>query len=109
MESSSPDSPHLLLLHEDDNVLVLVQPLRVGDAYTLGGETYHSTLDLGIGHKIARRNIQTGEKILKYGVPIGSAYTSIQTGDHVHLHNLRSDYLPTYTLDKDHKYAAPSH
>lgn len=109
MESSSPNSPHLLLLHEDDNVLVLVQPLRAGDTYTLGGKSYHSALDLGIGHKIARRNIQTGEKILKYGVPIGSAYTSIQTGDHVHLHNLRSDYLPTYTLDKDHKYAAPSH
>jgi hypothetical protein len=109
MESSSTDSPHLLLLHEDDNVLVLVQPLRAGDDYTLDGKTYRSALDLGIGHKIARRAIQTGEKVLKYGVPIGSAFTSIRTGDHVHLHNLKSDYLPTYTLDKDHKYAAPSH
>jgi len=109
MESSSNAGSHLLLLHENDNVLVLVQPLRVGDAYTLGGETFLSALDLGIGHKIARRNIQPGEKILKYGVPIGSAFTSIRAGDHVHLHNLKSDYLPTYTLDKDHKYAAPSH
>ncbi|HRJ73596.1 MAG TPA: SAF domain-containing protein [Terrimicrobiaceae bacterium] len=45
------------------------------------------------------RDIRTGEKILKYGVPIGSATCDIAFGEHVHLHNMKSDYLPTYTLE----------
>jgi len=26
----------------------------------------------------------------------------IPAGGHIHLHNLKSDYIATYTLDKDH-------
>jgi hypothetical protein len=26
----------------------------------------------------------------------------IPVGAHIHLHNLKSDYIATYTLDKDH-------
>lgn len=52
-----------------------------------------------IGHKIARTDIKSGDKILKYGAPIGIATADIPAGAHVHVHNVRSDYTPSYTLD----------
>ena len=54
---------------------------------------------VGRGHKIASRTIKKGEKVIKFGRPIGTATQDINKGDHVHLHNLKSDYLPTYTRD----------
>ena len=60
--------------------------------------------DLGLGHKIALRDIEPGEKILKFGFPIGSATMAIAAGAHVHVHNMKSDYLPTYTLDQGATY-----
>ena len=36
---------------------------------------------------------------MKYGAPIGSATAAIAAGEHVHVHNMKSDYTPTYQLD----------
>ena len=63
------------------------------------GIEMHLDKEIGIGHKIAIRPIKTGEKIIKYGVPIGSAICDIYSGAHVHLHNIKSDYTATYSLD----------
>ena len=54
---------------------------------------------LGLGHKIARTAMRPGDKVLKYGAPIGSASAPIAPGDHVHTHNLKSDYTATHTLE----------
>jgi hypothetical protein len=48
---------------------------------------------------VARRAIAPGETVLKYGAPIGSATAPIAPGEHVHVHNVKSEYTPTYTLD----------
>jgi hypothetical protein len=37
--------------------------------------------------------IAQGEKVLKYGLPIGSATRDIEAGEHVHVQNLKSDYI----------------
>ena len=42
------------------------------------------------------RGLAPGDKIVKYGAPIGSTTCAIAAGEHVHTHNLRSDYLPTF-------------
>lgn len=51
------------------------------------------------GHKYARTDIATGEKIIKYGQPIGTATTDIKKGDHVHTHNVKTTLgdILTYT------------
>ena len=54
--------------------------------------------DLPLGHKLARRPIAAGEKIVKYGAPIGTATEAIAIGTPVHVHNVKSDYTPTYHL-----------
>lgn len=96
--------PTLLQLSSQDNVLVLIRSLAQGEKFWIADQSFQLDTPVTLGHKIAARDIQTGEKIIKYGVPIGSAKTDIRQGDHVHLHNIKSDYIPTYTLDEEHSY-----
>lgn len=42
------------------------------------------------GHKYALRDIKKGEKVIKYGFPIGIASEDIKKGEHVHSHNLKT-------------------
>jgi hypothetical protein len=95
-------SRKLLRIHRDDNVLIVVVPIRVGDRELVEGHEVVFTQDIAIGHKVAARDIKAGEKVYKCGVPIGSAKEMIRAGAHMHLHNLKSDYIATYTLDEDH-------
>jgi (2R)-sulfolactate sulfo-lyase subunit alpha len=43
-----------------------------------------------LGHKFALAAIAEGDDVLEYGVRIGVATRPIGTGEHVHVHNLRS-------------------
>lgn len=95
-------SRKLMRIHRHDNVLIVVSPIRPGDREILDAHEVVFTQNIAIGHKVAVRDIGTGEKIFKCGVPIGSAKERIPAGSHIHLHNLKSDYIATYTLDKDH-------
>lgn len=88
--------PRLLRLHPEDNVLTVIRTLEPGDVLRIGDAEVPVPNRLPLGHKVAARAIAEGEKILKYGAPIGSASQAIGVGEHVHTHNLRSDYLPTF-------------
>lgn len=88
----------LLLLAEADNVLVARSRIRAGSAVLVEGMTATLAADLPLGHKLARRAILAGEKIVKYGAPIGTATEAIAAGAPVHVHNVKSDYTPTYHL-----------
>jgi len=85
----------MLLIHPSDNIAVAMMPLRTGQQITAGGVTLQVSQDVPLGAKLALRPISVGSKIVKYGESIGSATVAIRTGDYVHTHNLRSDYLPT--------------
>jgi hypothetical protein len=87
-----------------DNIVVLTKSLPADAALEIGGRVYHQSAALELGHKLATRFIHVGEKIIKYGAPIGSATCDIEAGEHVHLHNMKSDYLPTYTFEKGRKF-----
>lgn len=89
----------LLLLSDRDNVTVTCASLKSGDVVTLDGEAVTVRADAPLGFKIARCDLAPGDKVLKYGAVIGSATATIRRGDVVHLHNMKSDYLPTYAHD----------
>ncbi|HEX7684896.1 MAG TPA: UxaA family hydrolase [Trinickia sp.] len=94
----------LLLLSPDDNCLIAAATLEAGTALEVDGETVVLPATVSLGHKLARRALTAGEKILRYGAPIGHATRDVAKGEHLHTHNLESDYLPTYTLDAGHAY-----
>jgi altronate dehydratase small subunit len=91
--------PRLLLLDDRDNVLVATTRVRAGETVAIAGLRVAMPADLPIGHKIARGAIAAGDKIVKYGAPIGSATAAIAVGELVHVHNVKSDYTPTYHLE----------
>lgn len=90
----------LIILAPQDNVAVVREPISAGENLAVSGRTIAMTTRIAAGHKIARCDIGTGDRILKYGAPIGSATRPIRTGDHVHLHNIKSDYTHTHSLDE---------
>ncbi len=100
------NDPRLLMLDPADNVFVAIQTLEAGESVTVAGRTVTVPARLALGHKLAARAIGAGERILKYRVPIGSATRDIAPGEHVHLHNMKSDYIPTYTLESGSTFSA---
>ena len=99
----------LLLLSPADNVLTVIATLEPGETIRIAGQSVVVSTRLPLGHKLAARELAPGEKIIKYGVPIGSAVTRIATGEHVHTHNLKSDYLPTFTREEQGNYFKDHH
>jgi hypothetical protein len=87
--------PPLLLLHPDDNILVARRDISAGERVEVDGESFTMPVSIELGHKLARRALEADTRVLKYGAPIGSMKASVARGEHVHLHNLRSDYLPS--------------
>ena len=93
------DDSGVLHLASGDNIAVATRELAAGSIVNLGGTRIELRSTVDIGHKFAVRPIKSGERIIKYGAPIGSASADIAPGEYVHIHNLQSDYLPSYTLD----------
>ena len=85
----------LIQLHPKDNVAIIVRSLQAGENVTLGDINLQLSAGIGSGHKVALVPIVQGEKVRRNNVNIGSASQDIAPGEHVHLHNLKSDYIPT--------------
>jgi altronate dehydratase len=90
----------LLQLSDKDNVCVALVAVEAGQCLTLHGQTVEIRARIPMGHKIAVRPIAEGETVVKYGASIGVATRPIAAGEHVHTHNLRSNYFPTFTHDR---------
>ncbi|MCY4278198.1 MAG: amidohydrolase family protein [Gammaproteobacteria bacterium] len=95
LESRRTDR-RLLRLHLQDNILVCCQSLAKAERISVEGVRVELPTTVETGHKIASSAISKGEKVIKYGVPIGTARVDILLGDHVHLHNLKSDYVASH-------------
>ncbi len=85
-------------------MLTVIEPLAAGEQLALNGKPLTVTAALGIGHKVAAEAIAVGAKIVKYGAAIGSATRDISPGEHVHTHNVQSDYLPTFLREDQGRY-----
>lgn len=91
----------LIKIHPKDNILIVRNSIAAGDREMIGDVEIVFGKGIGLGHKVAGCFLPSGEIIYKYGVPIGSATEDILSGTHIHLHNMKSDYIATYTLDKE--------
>lgn len=89
----------VLVLSPEDNVVVCRRDVRAGEKLIIEGDVVVARSDVALGHKIARRLIRPGTPVVKYGMSIGSSTAEIQPGEWVHLHNMKSDYIPSHTRD----------
>lgn len=46
--------------------------------------------EIPLGHKIALKDLDKGDTVIKYGHDIGKVVAEIRVGDHVHIHNLKT-------------------
>lgn len=81
----------MLHIHPNDNVAVALADIGKGEAVELNGVTVTAAEDIGRGHKMALRDLAEGEKIVKYGYPIGHASCAVKAGEWVHVHNVKTD------------------
>jgi altronate hydrolase len=78
-----------VLLHSNDDVAIARIPLSRGVVLRLPtGVLVEVTQRIQSGHKVALHPITQGQPVLRYGSIIGFATQPIQTGAHVHSHNL---------------------
>jgi (2R)-sulfolactate sulfo-lyase subunit alpha len=43
-----------------------------------------------LGHKVALKDMAPGDTVIKYGVDIGKVVQPIKTGQHAHVHNIKT-------------------
>jgi hypothetical protein len=94
---SSCDAPALLKLAETDNVYIAARALSPGPYRLSSGELIDVVEPVPLGYKIAACHLAAGDPIVRYGMPIGSATRSIEPGSLVHVHNLASEYIHTFS------------
>ena len=87
----------LVLINKTDNVLVCCGKVSAQETVEINRSNFTMPVDINVGHKVARNDIKKGDKIIKYGAAIGSSTKDIGIGEHVHIHNIQSDYIPSHT------------
>lgn len=86
-------------INEYDNVIIALRDYKKDEVIDLEDEKITLLEDINRGHKIAIKNINKGENIVKYGLPIGYALEDIKIGNWVHTHNTKTNLkdLNTYS------------
>ncbi|AUN32558.1 UxaA family hydrolase [Niveispirillum cyanobacteriorum] len=92
-------APAVILLHGDDNVVVCCRTVEAGEHIRVEGVDIIAEQRVALGHKLARRDLCTGDKVIKYGASIGSMTADIKAGGWVHMHNMKSDYIGAHMRD----------
>ncbi len=78
-----------------DNVLIALKDFDKGEKIQHDGQEIELRNDVPKGHKIALASIPGNENVIKYGAPIGHATQNIQSGEQVHVHNLKTNLSGT--------------
>ncbi|WP_343632111.1 altronate dehydratase family protein [Roseateles sp.] len=78
----------VLRIHPDDDMLVALDDLAMGEVVTDAGEQYLIATPVARKHKFARRAFAEGEVLRLYGVPVGKAVRPIRRGEAVTTENL---------------------
>lgn len=77
-------------INPKDNVAVALEDLTAGTEIRLNGRTVTLTEDIPSGHKLALQAFNAGDRIIKYGFPIGMALKTIPAGSWVNEHNIHT-------------------
>lgn len=80
-----------VLITEHDTVLTVLEDVAANDIVSTGSEEITALEDIPQYHKIARKEIEPGEVLYKYGNPMGYATAKIMQGQWVHTHNADSE------------------
>jgi len=86
-----------------DNVAVCLETMSKGEKITINGKEIILNEEIPAGHKIVLFPIAEGENVVKYGEPIGHVTCSIESGSHIHSHNLKTNLSGNLEYDFNQK------
>ena len=82
---------------EGDSVgVVVVEGVKAGDEITgwvMDQDkdiNFKAASDIPIGHKLAIKAMKEGDTVIKYSTDIGKVVADIGTGEHAHVHNIKT-------------------
>lgn len=81
---------NILKINDRDNVAVATVDVAKGQSLVVDENTIIAVQAIKPGHKIALRRIPSGEPVIKYGFPIGTAKIDIEASEWVHTHNVQT-------------------
>lgn len=81
----------VIKINELDNVAVALKELKVNDLINIDDKQLEMREDIKRGHKIALKDFEAGENIIKYGETIGHAINKIKVGQWIHTHNIKTN------------------
>ncbi len=90
-----PPTAQCFRVKAGDNVATLLTDAAPGHCRVLGEGGVRSVMILASiprGHKVSLADMTEGEAVIKYGVVIGRASQPIRLGEHIHLHNCKSQF-----------------
>jgi len=81
----------ILKLDPRDNVLIALQDFKKGDVVESDGTEYELTSDVPAKHKFVIRDLAQGDRVVMYGVTVGTATASLQRGEAITTRNMRHE------------------
>lgn len=88
---------HCVLHDPNDSVAVVVtEGVKAGQSLTALILDEDRTIeipcvsDIPLGHKVAMKDLAVGDTVIKYGTDIGKVVAPIKTGEHAHVHNIKT-------------------
>ncbi|WP_343553279.1 UxaA family hydrolase [Pantoea sp.] len=86
------------VVHDDgDSVgVVVVEGIEAGQTLTGWIMDQNKTIEFAvkdaipIGHKLAIRDLNVNDTVIKYGQDIGRVVAAIKQGEHLHVHNVKT-------------------
>ncbi len=90
-------TPHFLVHNSKDTVgVAAVEGIEAGQELqgwvmdTDATITVKALDSIPLGHKVALRDMASGDTVIKYGHDIGRTIAAIKKGGHVHVHNTKT-------------------
>ena len=86
------------VLHDAGDTVAVVVVEGVTAGMTLSGwimdedrmTTLQALQDIPIGHKVALKDMASGDTVVKYGIDMGKVVAPIKAGEHAHVHNIKT-------------------
>ncbi len=94
-------------LHPNDNVLVALENLEVGQKISFDGMELKLQQQVPAKHKFTITELKTGDAVLMYGVLIGKALQNIPQAELISIHNVTNATEAYSTGTKKYTWTAP--
>jgi altronate hydrolase len=97
----------VLKVHPKDNVLVALTDLKKGETVTYGNENFILQDDVKAKHKFFTTDLQAGDKVMMYGVLVGTAQKFIAKASWMSTENIKHAAEPYFYRHTNFKWTAP--